>query len=484
MNLNTETIFSLHDKLIKKECSSEELLRMSQKRIAQTDKTLHAFLTMSDQLALDQARRIDKEILAGNPIGLLAGIPASIKDVIMTEGVRTTAGSKILTNYTAVYDATVVAKLKQVGMVMVGKNNCDEFAMGSSTENSGFGPTHNPFDPTRVPGGSSGGSAAAVAAGQVVYSIGTDTGGSIRQPAAFCGVVGFKPTYGLVSRYGLIAMSSSLDCAGPFTKTVAETAALLNVIAGKDDYDATSEMAKINDYTKNLSKGVKGKKIGIPKEYFIKGLDPEIKKSIMHIVDMLTTQGAEVMEVSLPDTGNALPVYYILMPAEVSSNLAKFDGLRYGTRMSNHGDLLEYYMHTRGQGFGSEVRRRILIGTYVLTSGYIDEYYLQAQKVRSKLKQDFAQVFTQVDVLLTPTTPTTAFAFGDKISDPVSMYLSDIYTVSANLAGLPALSLPAGQIAGLPYGVQIMGPRWSDDLVLQVGFAIEKIVGPLPNPEI
>lgn len=484
MNLNTETIFSLHDKLIKKECSSEELLRMSEKRIAQTDKTLHAFLTMSDQQALDQARRIDKEILAGNPIGLLAGIPASIKDVIMTEGVRTTAGSKILTDYTAVYDATVVAKLKQAGMVMVGKNNCDEFAMGSSTENSGFGPTHNPFDSARVPGGSSGGSAAAVAAGQVVYSIGTDTGGSIRQPAAFCGVVGFKPTYGLVSRYGLIAMSSSLDCAGPFTKTVAETAALLNVIAGKDEYDATSEIVKMNDYTKNLSKGMKGKKIGIPKEYFIKGLDPEIKKSIMHIVDVLNEQGAEVIEVSLPDTGNALPVYYILMPAEVSSNLAKFDGLRYGARVSSHGDLLEYYMHTRGQGFGSEVRRRILIGTYVLSSGYIDAYYLQAQKVRSKLKQDFTQVFTQVDALLTPTTPTTAFAFGDKISDPVSMYLSDIYTVSANLAGLPALSVPAGQIAGLPYGVQIMGPRWSDDLVLQVGFAIEQIVGPLPNPDI
>lgn len=484
MNLNTETIFSLHDKLIKKECSSEELLRMSEKRIAQTDKILHAFLTMSDQLALDQARKIDKKIIAGERIGLLAGIPASIKDVIMTEGIRTTAGSKILTDYTAVYDATVVAKLKQAGMVMVGKNNCDEFAMGSSTENSGFGPTHNPFDPTRVPGGSSGGSAAAVAAGQVVYSIGTDTGGSIRQPAAFCGVVGFKPTYGLVSRYGLIAMSSSLDCAGPFTKTVAEAAVLLNVIAGKDEYDATSEIAKINDYTKNLSKSVKGKKIGIPKEYFIKGLDPEIKKSIMQIVDVLNKQGAEVMEVSLPDTGNALPVYYILMPAEVSSNLAKFDGLRYGTRVSSHGDLLEYYMHTRGQGFGSEVRRRILIGTYVLSSGYIDAYYLQAQKVRSKLKQDFAQVFTQVDALLTPTTPTIAFAFGDKISDPVSMYLSDIYTVSANLAGLPALSVPAGQLAGLPYGVQIMGPRWSDDLVLQVGFAIEQIVGPLPNPEI
>jgi len=484
MNLNTETIFSLHDKLIKKECSSEELLRMSEKRIAQTDKILHAFLTMSDQLALDQARKIDKKIIAGERIGLLAGIPASIKDVIMTEGIRTTAGSKILTDYTAVYDATVVAKLKQAGMVMVGKNNCDEFAMGSSTENSGFGPTHNPFDPTRVPGGSSGGSAAAVAAGQVVYSIGTDTGGSIRQPAAFCGVVGFKPTYGLVSRYGLIAMSSSLDCAGPFTKTVAEAAVLLNVIAGKDEYDATSEIAKINDYTKNLSKSVKGKKIGIPKEYFIKGLDPEIKKSIMQIVDVLNKQGAEVMEVSLPDTGNALPVYYILMPAEVSSNLAKFDGLRYGTRTSSHGDLLEYYMHTRGQGFGSEVRRRILIGTYVLSSGYIDAYYLQAQKVRSKLKQDFAQVFTQVDALLTPTTPTIAFAFGDKISDPVSMYLSDIYTVSANLAGLPALSVPAGQLAGLPYGVQIMGPRWSDDLVLQVGFAIEQIVGPLPNPEI
>jgi aspartyl-tRNA(Asn)/glutamyl-tRNA(Gln) amidotransferase subunit A len=483
MNLNQETIFSLHEKLVKKECSSVEVLQASQKQIATTDDKLHAFLTMSEKIATDQAKSVDKDISAGKSINLLAGLPASIKDVLMTEGIRTTAGSKILTDYTASFDATVVAKLKQAGMVMVGKNNCDEFAMGSSTENSAYGPTHNPYDIKRVPGGSSGGSATAVAAGQVMYSVGTDTGGSIRQPAAFCGVVGYKPTYGLVSRYGLIAMSSSLDCAGPFTKTVAETAAVLNVIAGKDKYDATTIENNI-DYLKNLTKGVKGLRLGLPKEYFVQGLDPEIKQSIMKIVDQLAGQGAEIREVSLPDTSYALPVYYILMPAEVSSNLAKFDGLRFGTRQETKGNLLEYYMHTRGQGFGSEVRRRVLIGTYVLSSGYVDEYYLQAQKVRSKLKHDFEKVFKQVDALITPTTPTTAFAFGEKVSDPVSMYLSDIYTVSANLAGLPALSVPAGQVKKLPFGIQIMGPRFADELVLQIGEAIEQITGPLPKPEL
>lgn len=484
MNIQTETIFSWHDKLVKKEISAVEILTLYKKQIEKLDKEIQAFLTLDFEHALQQAKNIDEQIKQKQEISLLAGLPVGVKDVLMTKGLRTTAGSKILDKYQAVYDATVVSRLKNQGMVMIGKNNCDEFAMGSSTENSAFYPTKNPYDLTRVPGGSSGGSAAAVAASEVVYSLGTDTGGSIRQPAAFCGVVGLKPTYGLVSRYGLIAMASSLDCIGPFTKTVAESAAVLSIIAGHDANDATTQDKKVKNYHAELSANVKGLKVGLPQEYFIKGLDEKIKSIIMKLVRQLANQGAEIIDVSLPLTEYALPVYYIIMPAEVSSNLAKFDGLRFGSRGKEQKNLFAYYAHTRGQGFGAEVRRRILIGTYVLSAGYVDDYYLQAQKVRTKIYQDFARVFSTVDVLLTPTTPTIPFKLGDKISDPLQMYLSDIYTVSANLAGLPGLSVPAGMVENLPVGVQLIGPRFSESTLFNIGLVIEELREPINPPNL
>lgn len=484
MNTSTETIFTWHDKLVKKEISAEEILNLYITKIESLDKKVQAFLTLDFANAKKQAKLVDAKIAQGEKISLLAGIPTGIKDVLMTKGLRTTAGSKILSNYQAVYDATVIKKLRQQDFVMVGKNNCDEFAMGSSTENSAFYPTKNPHDLTCVPGGSSGGSAAAVAAGEVVYSLGTDTGGSIRQPAAFCGVVGLKPTYGLVSRFGLIAMASSLDCVGPFTKTVAEAAGVLTYIAGHDDLDATTQTSKQIDYHTNLKSDIKNLKIGLPQEYFIKGLDEKIKTGIMNLVKKLSQQGAEIVEVNLPLTQYALPVYYIIMPAEVSSNLAKFDGLRFGTRGKDQPTLFDYYTQTRGMGFGAEVRRRVLIGTYVLSAGYVDAYYLQAQKVRTKIYQDFDKVFSQVDVLLTPTTPATAFKLGEKISDPLQMYLSDIYTASANLAGLPGLSVPAGMVDNLPYGVQLMSPRWREDILFRLGLVVEKVRESIEPPKL
>lgn len=484
MSLTSDTIFTWHEQLITKKISAIELLNYYVAKVEKFEKDIQAFLTLDFAQAKLQAQAVDKKIAKGEKISLLAGIPASIKDVLMTKGVRTTAGSKILANYQAVYDATVIKKLKQHDLVMVGKNNCDEFAMGSSTENSAFYPTKNPYDLTRVPGGSSGGSAAAVAADEVVYSLGTDTGGSIRQPASFCGVVGLKPTYGLVSRFGLIAMASSLDCVGTFTKTVAEAAAVLSFIAGYDENDATTQTSQSSDYYTKLTSDIKELKIGLPQEYFIHGLDEKIKSGIMNLVKELTRQGAEVIEVNLPLTEYALPVYYIIMPAEVSSNLAKFDGLRYGTRGKEQSTLFDYYAQTRGEGFGAEVRRRILIGAYVLSAGYVDTYYLQAQKVRNKICQDFAKVFSQVDVLLTPTTPATAFKLGEKINDPLQMYLSDIYTVSANLAGLPGLSVPAGMVNNLPFGVQLMSPRFREDVLFRLGLAVEKVREPIKSPKI
>lgn len=484
MNTSVETIFSWHDKLVKKEISAEEILDFYITKIESLDKKIQAFLTLDFAGAKKQAKLVDTKIAKGEKISLLAGIPAGIKDVLMTKGLRTTAGSKILNDYTAVYDATVIKKLKQQDFVMVGKNNCDEFAMGSSTENSAFYSTKNPYDLTRVPGGSSGGSAAAVAAGEVVYSLGTDTGGSIRQPAAFCGVVGLKPTYGLVSRFGLIAMASSLDCVGPFTRTVAESAAVLSSLAGHDDYDATTQAKKDTNYHSKLSADIKGLKIGLPQEYFVQGLDKDVKLKIMQLVKKLQKMGAEIIDVNLPLTEYALPVYYIIMPAEVSSNLAKFDGLRFGKRGGEQKTLLEYYAQTRGTGFGGEVRRRVLIGTYVLSAGYVDAYYLQAQKVRTKIYQDFVKVFSQVDVLLTPTTPSTAFKLGEKVSDPLQMYLSDIYTVSANLAGLPGLSVPAGMINGLPIGVQLMAPRFKEEILFKIGLVVEEVREKIDLPKI
>ncbi len=480
----SETIFSWHDKLVNKQIKAQEILDFYIEQINRVEPKVQAFLLTDFSAARKQAKAVDEKISRGEKISLLAGVPAGIKDVLMTKGVKTTAGSKILADYKAVYDATAVARLKQADLVMIGKNNCDEFAMGSSTENSAYFSTKNPYDLTRVPGGSSGGSAAAVAAGEVVYSLGTDTGGSIRQPASFCGVVGLKPTYGLVSRFGLIAMASSLDCIGPFTKTVAEAAAVLEVIAGPDPLDATTRKDHNFSSDKIFSGQVKGLRIGLPKEYFISGLDKSIKDMVLGIADRLADNGAEIKEVSLPLTEYALSVYYIIMPAEVSSNLAKFDGLRFGTRGENKESLLTYYAKTRAKGFGAEVRRRILIGTYVLSSGYVEAYYLQAQKVRKKIYQDFAKVFSQVDALLTPTTPATAFKLGEKTNDPLQMYLSDIYTVSANLAGLPGISIPLGLSNSLPVGAQLITDHWQENILFEIGTAIEQIRSPLSEPDL
>jgi len=480
----SETIFSWHDKLVNKQIKAQEILDFYIEQINRVEPKVQAFLLTDFSAARKQAKAVDEKISRGEKISLLAGVPAGIKDVLMTKGVKTTAGSKILADYQAVYDATAVARLKQADLVMIGKNNCDEFAMGSSTENSAYFSTKNPYDLTRVPGGSSGGSAAAVAAGEVVYSLGTDTGGSIRQPASFCGVVGLKPTYGLVSRFGLIAMASSLDCIGPFTKTVAEAAAVLEVIAGPDPLDATTRKDHNFSSNKIFSGQVKGLRIGLPKEYFISGLDKSIKDMVLGLADRLADNGAEIKEVSLPLTEYALPVYYIIMPAEVSSNLAKFDGLRFGTRGENKESLLAYYAKTRAKGFGAEVRRRILIGTYVLSSGYVEAYYLQAQKVRKKIYQDFAKVFSQVDALLTPTTPATAFKLGEKTNDPLQMYLSDIYTVSANLAGLPGISIPLGLSNSLPVGAQLIADHWQENILFEIGTAVEQIRSPLSEPDL
>lgn len=485
MNLNELTIKQARDGLSNRQFSCQELTKACLDKIRSIDDKLKAFITVSQASALDSARRIDKSIAQGRTGGYLFGVPVAIKDVLMTKGVRTTAASKILDKYIATYDATAVHKLKEQGAVLVGKNNCDEFAMGASTENSAYGPTYNPWDLTRVPGGSSGGSAVSVAVDEAIYALGTDTGGSVRQPAAFCGVVGLKPTYGRVSRYGLIAMASSLDCVGSFTKNVADAALVLAAIAGADSHDATTQarhgFSADNVFTNNL----KGLKIGLPQEYFVSGLDAQIDKLIKQRVNELVKQGAEVMEVSLPSLVYALAVYYILVPAEVSSNLAKFDGLRYGSRPPvKSADLLEYYMSTRGAGFGPEARRRILIGTYVLSAGYVNEYYLKAQKVRTKIIEDFNKAFEKVDVLISPTTPTTAFRIGEKIDDPVSMYLADIYTGAVNLAGLPAVSVPAGLVDDLPVGLQVIGKPWDEATILNVAFWVEKLRGDWPKPKV
>jgi aspartyl-tRNA(Asn)/glutamyl-tRNA(Gln) amidotransferase subunit A len=402
------------------------------------------------------------------------GIPLAIKDVLCTKGVTTTCGSRILENFVPPYDATAVARLKAAGAILLGKTNTDEFAMGSSTENSAYFTTHNPWDLTRVPGGSSGGSAAAVAAAACLGALGTDTGGSVRQPAGLCGVVGLKPTYGRVSRYGLIAYASSLDQVGVLTKDVTDAALLLGVIAGHDPHDSTSIDAPVPDYTTALTGDVKGVRVGVPREYFIEGMQPEVEAAVRAAVDVLAGLGAEVVEVSLPHTDYALPVYYLIAPAEASANLARYDGVRYGLRV-DAGDLIETYKATRGQGFGAEVKRRIMLGTYALSAGYYDAYYLRAQKVRTLIKGDFDAAFEQVDVIVAPTSPTTAFRIGEKVDDPLQMYLTDVFTLSMNLAGIGGLSLPCGfDGAGLPIGMQIMGPALGEEQVLCVAHAYEQ----------
>jgi aspartyl-tRNA(Asn)/glutamyl-tRNA(Gln) amidotransferase subunit A len=471
MSLNQLTIKQAHQGLKKKEFSAAELTEVVLDRIKKHNQEINAYLTITEELALAQAQKIDKKIANREEINPLAGIPTAIKDIILVEGIKCTAGSKILENYTAPYDATAIKRLKKVGAVIVGKTNLDEFAMGSSTENSGFGPTKNPHDLKRVPGGSSGGSAAAVAADQCIYALGSDTGGSVRQPASLCGVVGLKPTYGRVSRYGLIAFASSLDQIGLITKTAEDARIVFETIEGKDEMDSTSI-----DLESGISKipKIEDLKIGIPKEYFIEGFDSEVEKVIKKAITQYEEMGAKIVEVSLPHSEYALPAYYIIQPAEASANLARYDGIKYG--FSEKGkDLLEGYLKTRQKGFGDEVRRRIMLGAYTLSAGYYDAYYLKAQKVRTLIKQDFDKIFEKVDVLMGPTSPTPAFKLGEKVDDPVSMYLSDIYTVSINLAGLPAVSIPCGKIKQLPVGLQIIGQQFDDEKILQLAQIYEDI---------
>ena len=436
-------------------------------------KRLNAFLNVFRDQAMEQARAVDRKIAAGEG-GPLAGMVVALKDVLCVEGEKTTCGSKMLEDFVSLYDATAVARLRAADAVLIGKTNMDEFAMGSSTENSAFGPVRNPVDETKVPGGSSGGSCVAVAAGMAHTALGTDTGGSIRQPAAFCGVVGLKPTYGRVSRYGLVALSSSFDQIGPFANTVRDAARVLQVIAGHDDRDSTSAGAAVSDYEAALTGEVRGKRIGLPVEAFGEGLAPDIRQAVNRCVDILRAGGAVISDVKLPHAPYNISAYYILMMAEASSNLARFDGARYGHRSAEARDLASMYTLSRSEGFGAETKRRIMLGTYVLSAGYYDAYYRKAQRVRRLIQNDFFEAFKTVDCLLMPTTPTTAFGFGEKIDDPLAMYLSDIYTVSANLAGIPAISVPFGTDGqGLPIGVQVLGPQFGESAILNVAGYIE-----------
>ncbi|ABB15182.1 Asp-tRNA(Asn)/Glu-tRNA(Gln) amidotransferase subunit GatA [Carboxydothermus hydrogenoformans] len=462
------------EKIKAKEISAVEVAKATFDRIEAVEPKIQAYVTVTRELGLKMAREVDEKIARGEDPGPLAGVPVAIKDNMSTAGIRTTCSSKILENYIPPYDATVVEKLKEAGAVFTGKTNLDEFAMGSSTENSRFFPTRNPWDLERVPGGSSGGSAASVAAGEAVVALGSDTGGSIRQPAAFCGIVGLKPTYGAVSRYGLVAFASSLDQIGPFARTVEDAALLLNVIAGHDPKDSTSADIEYPDYLSFLNQDIKGLKIGLPKEYFIDGIDAGVKKAIDDAIKVLESLGAVFEEVSLPHTKYSLPVYYLIAPAEASSNLARYDGVRYGYRDFEAEDVVEMFSRTRAEGFGAEVKRRIMLGTYALSAGYYDAYYLKALKVRTLIKEDFDRAFTKVDLLLTPTTPTPAFKFGEKTSDPVSMYLSDIFTMAVNLAGLPGISVPAGFDGHLPVSFQLIGKPFDEGTLLKVAHAFEQ----------
>lgn len=465
---------ALHDALIKKELSSRELVTSFYERIDLVEGETTAYLTLMRASAFAQADEADRRIARGEA-GPLTGIPVALKDNLCTEGVQTSCASKILEGFISPYDATVVSRLRAAGAVFLGKTNLDEFAMGSSNENSAFGATHNPWDLARVPGGSSGGSAAAVAASEAVFALGSDTGGSIRQPAAFCGVVGLKPTYGRVSRYGLVAFASSLDQIGPLTHDVTDAAIVLNAIAGHDPMDATSVDLPVPDLRGLLSSRTGTLRIGIPKEYFIEGIDAEVAAAIDQVVNYYRGIGAEMKEISLPHTDYAVATYYILATAEASSNLARYDGVRYGHRTAAPKDLLEMYMKSRSEGFGPEVKRRIMIGTHVLSSGYYDAYYKKGQQVRTLIKQDFDEAFKTVDCILTPTAPTAAFRAGEKTGDPLQMYLSDIFTISVNLAGLPALSMPCGFTSdGLPIGCQLIARPFDEGGLLKMAYAFEQ----------
>lgn len=458
-----------------KRITSVELTKACLARIKEVDGKIRAFLTVCEKEALADARKADERIKRGEKSELL-GIPYAAKDNIMTKGVRTTAGSKILENYIAPYDATIVKKLKQAGAVLIGKTNLDEFGHGSSTENSGFWPTHNPWDLERVPGGSSGGSAAAVATGMSIFAIGTDTGSSIRQPASFCGIVGLKQTYGRSSRYGLLAMTSSTDVPGPLTKTVEDAAVVLSVMEGADKNDATTvQEEKLN--IKLLEKDIKGLKIGLPKEYFIDGVEKGVTEVINKAIQKYKELGVEFMNVSLPHTKYGIPAYYIITPSEISSNLARYDGIKYGLSEKGAKNLMDVYFKSRGKGFGPEAKRRILLGTYALSAGYYDAYYLQAQKVRTKVKEEMDEVLDKVDCLLTPVSPHTAFKIGANADNPLAMYLEDIFMMGASLAGLPAISVPAGFSGGLPVGMQIIGKRFDESMLFRIGHQFEKATG-------
>ncbi|MFZ0133632.1 MAG: Asp-tRNA(Asn)/Glu-tRNA(Gln) amidotransferase subunit GatA [Desulfobacterales bacterium] len=475
MDLHELSIFEAHDLLRQKEIGAEELTRALLDRIAAVEGRVDAYLTVASEQAMEQARQADSLIAAGNGRPL-TGIPIGIKDVICTKGLRTTCASRILENFVPPYDAFVIRKLKAAGAVCIGKLNMDEFAMGSSTENSGFKPTRNPWDLTRIPGGSSGGAAAAVAADMCLAALGSDTGGSIRQPAAHCGVVGLKPTYGRVSRYGLVAFASSLDQIGPLAGNVTDCALVMNTIAGHDPADSTSVPAEVPDYTAGLGKSLKGLRVGIPREYYgIEGLDPEVSAAVEAATRVIEDLGAERVAVSLPHTRYVIAVYYVIAPSEASSNLARFDGVKYGFREETASDLIDMYRRTRSRGFGTEVQRRIIIGTYCLSAGYYDAYYGKASQVRTLITEDFKKAFERCDVILTPVTPTPAFKMDEKVDDPLTMYLSDIFTLSANLAGIPGISLPCGYSSdGLPIGLQILGRHFDEQRLFQVAHGFEQ----------
>ncbi|MBF0491802.1 MAG: Asp-tRNA(Asn)/Glu-tRNA(Gln) amidotransferase subunit GatA [Deltaproteobacteria bacterium] len=475
MSLTQLTLAQLHEKIKSKEVSSKEATQAQFKRIRDLDSKVQAYLTLCEDAALKQAEALDSQISKGLEVKPLTGVPFALKDIFVTQGIQTTCASKILENYIPPYNGTAVQKLLDAGIVLTGKLNMDEFAMGSSTETSAYKKTRNPWDLERTPGGSSGGSSAAIAADLCFATLGTDTGGSIRQPAALTSTVGLKPTYGRVSRYGVIAFASSLDQVGPMTKEVRDAALVLNAIAGFDPKDSTSVNTPVPDYTKALTGEVKGVRIGIPKEYFVSGMDKEIEESVREAIKVYEKLGAVCEEVSLPHTEYGVATYYIIAPAEASSNLARYDGVRYGHRSSKANTLEEMYRLSRSEGFGAEVKRRIMLGTYVLSAGYYDAYYIKAQKVRTLIRQDFEAAFKKFDVLLTPVTPNPAFKIGEKTSDPLAMYLSDIFTINVNLAGLPGMSLPCGFTrSGLPIGMQLLAKPFAEEKIFQAAYAYEQ----------
>ncbi|MGV7118165.1 Asp-tRNA(Asn)/Glu-tRNA(Gln) amidotransferase subunit GatA [Paenibacillus kyungheensis] len=484
MTLFDLSLNEIHNRLHAKDLAVTDLVAQAFKTIGEQDDKIQAYLTLNEEGATESAKALDEKLVGGEARGLLFGLPVGVKDNIVTEGLRTTCGSQFLKNYDPIYNATVADKLRQADAVTIGKLNMDEFAMGGSNENSSFAPVRNPWNLDYVPGGSSGGSAAAVAAGEAYFTLGSDTGGSIRQPASYCGVVGLKPTYGLVSRFGLVAFASSLDQIGPLTKNVEDSAYVLQAIAGYDAKDSTSAKVDIPDYVSALSGEIKGLKIAVPSEYIGEGVDAEVKQSIMDALAVLEGLGAEWEEVSLPHTEYAVATYYLLASSEASSNLARFDGVRYGVRAENPGNLLELYHQSRSEGFGDEVKRRIMLGTYALSSGYYDAYYLKAQKVRTLIKRDFDNVFEKYDVIIGPTAPTTAFKLGSQLDDPLTMYLNDILTIPVSLAGVPAISVPCGFASGLPVGMQIIGKAFDEQTVLRVAHAFEQNTNHQQRPQL